>query len=174
MISIEVAVKASKRLESLLEARFGATGRGLHEKLTSVEAQIPEDLRRSIRWVATIRNKVVHEEGDSDADATDFRRTVDRIVAALTPEPRPRVRVRSRSAAEAPADKKRVAKSAAGRARRSANPKPRKPSRRARAVRGSSRRDARRFPGAAATIRVAVLAAAAAGLGLWLWSSVGR
>jgi hypothetical protein len=33
---IELAVTTARRLESLLESRFGASGRGLHEKLASV------------------------------------------------------------------------------------------------------------------------------------------
>ena len=83
MISIDIAVRGSKRLEALLEARFGARGRGLHEKLSSVERRVPQELRRSIRWVATIRNKVVHEDGPSPASADDFARTVDQIARGL-------------------------------------------------------------------------------------------
>lgn len=82
-LSIDTAVRGSRRLESLLEARLGAEGRGLHEKLSSVEGRVPEELRRSIRWIATMRNKVVHEDGPSPADADEFDRTVDRVARAL-------------------------------------------------------------------------------------------
>jgi hypothetical protein len=89
MGAIEIAVQGAKRLETLLQARFGAEGRGLHEKLTSVENKIPSDLRKSIRWVATIRNKVVHEDGPPPSMG-DFARTVERIARGLDAASRPR------------------------------------------------------------------------------------
>lgn len=63
MVDLNKIVWATKRLEALLEQKFGATGRGLHEKLSSVESRIPMDLRKKIRYLATIRNKAVHEDG---------------------------------------------------------------------------------------------------------------
>jgi hypothetical protein len=84
MGSIEIAVQGSKRLESLLESRFGARGRGLHEKLTSVEGRIPRDVRKSIRWVATVRNRVVHEQRPIEFAADDFVRTVERVAQRLS------------------------------------------------------------------------------------------
>ena len=108
MGAIEIAVQGAKRLETLLQARFGAHGRGLHEKLTSVEDKIPSDLKKSIRWVATIRNKLVHEEGPPPSMG-DFVRTVERIVRKLDAASRPR----------ASQPKKRAATRRAGRRRRS-------------------------------------------------------
>ncbi|MGK3990798.1 hypothetical protein WME99_47570 [Sorangium sp. So ce136] len=61
MGDIEVAVKGAQQLEMLLEDRFGATGRGLHEKVSSVESRLAGDLVGKIRWIATLRNHVVHE-----------------------------------------------------------------------------------------------------------------
>ncbi len=55
-------IEISQKTERLLETRFGATGRGLHEKLSSVEERIPEKVRRKIRFIATIRNKATHED----------------------------------------------------------------------------------------------------------------
>ena len=63
MVDLNQIVGATKRLEALLEQKFGAMGRGLHEKLSSVERHIPMDLRRKIRYLATIRNKAMHEDG---------------------------------------------------------------------------------------------------------------
>ena len=116
MIPIEVAVKSSKRLEGLLEKRFGASGRGLHDKLTSVEDRIPEEIRRSIRWVATIRNKVVHEEGPAPAEESEFVRTVDRVARQLeAPTPagsnaRPKSTSKSTSKAKPTAGSKSTSK----------------------------------------------------------------
>lgn len=61
MGDIEIAVTRCKRLETLLEAEFGATGRGLHEKVSSVQDELPDALVRKLRFIATVRNKLVHE-----------------------------------------------------------------------------------------------------------------
>ena len=62
MKDITPVVKAAKRIESLLEEKLGARGRGLHEKLTSVERRVPAELQKKIRYIATVRNKAVHED----------------------------------------------------------------------------------------------------------------
>ena len=66
MSDIDLAVTKSRRLEQMLERGFGASGRGLHEKTSSVEDRLPDQLVRKLRLVATVRNKVVHEEGPID------------------------------------------------------------------------------------------------------------
>jgi alpha-galactosidase len=50
----------STQIESLL-VELGAIGRGMHEKLDSIESIISPSMVRKIRWLATIRNKAVHE-----------------------------------------------------------------------------------------------------------------
>lgn len=60
----ELAIKSSKDLEHLLEQEWGAEGKGLHEKITWVQhssAPLPEDLMRRMRFLATIRNKLIHD-----------------------------------------------------------------------------------------------------------------
>ena len=69
---IDLAIKTSRRLEGLLETRYGAEGRGLHEKLASVEAMLSPEALRDGRYVATMRNKVVHEDGFSLPDRPRF------------------------------------------------------------------------------------------------------
>lgn len=63
MGDLEKAIKASKQFEAALTRRYGAKGRGLHEKVDSVEAKLDRQLVRDLRMVATVRNKLVHEEG---------------------------------------------------------------------------------------------------------------
>ena len=84
MSQIETVVRGSKRVESLLEERLGASGRGLHEKVTSVEHRLPPEVSRSMRWIATVRNKVVHEEAPAAFDANQFAERVDQAVEWLT------------------------------------------------------------------------------------------
>ena len=60
----ELAIKTSKDLEHLLEEEWGAEGKGLHEKITWVQhssSPLPDDLMRRMRFLATIRNKLIHE-----------------------------------------------------------------------------------------------------------------
>ncbi len=68
MSDIDLAVGSCKRLESLLEKKLGASGRGLHEKVSSVEGKLPRELVRKLRLVATVRNKVVHEADYQNID----------------------------------------------------------------------------------------------------------
>ena len=62
--SYEIVIENSKDLEGRL-AKMGATGKGLHEKTSSVSGILPTKLVKELRAVATIRNKLVHEEGFS-------------------------------------------------------------------------------------------------------------
>ncbi|EEY69923.1 uncharacterized protein PITG_06453 [Phytophthora infestans T30-4] len=57
----QLAIEASKELEYLLEKEFNAHGQGLHEKVSSVESAIPIPTVRSIRFVATLRNRLIHD-----------------------------------------------------------------------------------------------------------------
>jgi hypothetical protein len=64
----ELVITSCKRLEGLLEQGFGASGRGLHEKVSSVQSNLPEPLIKKLRYIATIRNRLVH---DADYHALD-------------------------------------------------------------------------------------------------------
>lgn len=89
MSDIERVIRASKSLEKLLEQQYGAEGRGLHEKSSSVEDQLDAATLKSLRWVATMRNKVVHEDDFVLPDPQGFSDTVERLIKALTPKAKP-------------------------------------------------------------------------------------
>lgn len=73
----EIAITRCKELEQLLE-QLGAHGRGLHEKISSVQHRLTSRLIGKLRFVATARNRLVHESGDwSDYEAADFTRACD-------------------------------------------------------------------------------------------------
>eukprot|EP01083_Nonionella_stella_P214421 772634_1 len=92
---IDLAIQTSKQIESTFESNFKATGRGLHEKLTSAiqnynaamavfNAKFPNDLEGKIRKIATIRNKIVHESDvTSIDDRNGFIRSANEINSAL-------------------------------------------------------------------------------------------
>ena len=74
----------TKALESLLEQGLGATGKGLHEKVSSVQARLPQPLVKKLRFIATVRNKIVHEaDYQKIDDRAGFTRACDEAEAAL-------------------------------------------------------------------------------------------
>jgi hypothetical protein len=84
MSDIELAITRVKALEALLEQALGATGKGLHEKVTSVEDRLPPALVKRLRFVATVRNKIVHESSYQQIDDRDgFLRACDEAEAEL-------------------------------------------------------------------------------------------
>lgn len=85
MSQIETVIRASKQLEQLLEQHYGASGRGLHEKTSSIEDQLDSDTVRRLRKIATLRNKVVHEDFEID-DLTDFQCDAQDLAQQLQPK----------------------------------------------------------------------------------------
>jgi len=81
---LDRAVKASKSLEAALKKRHRATGKGLHELVSSVEPHLPADAVRDLRYIATIRNKLVHEDGyDRIDDRREFAHRLARARKAV-------------------------------------------------------------------------------------------
>ena len=61
-MSYKKVIKKTKKIETLL-GEMGATGQGLHQKVSSIEHTIDEKTVKSIRFIASIRNKLLHEDG---------------------------------------------------------------------------------------------------------------
>lgn len=89
MSQIETVIRASKQLEQLLEQHYGATGRGLHEKTSSIETQLNNDTIRGLRKIATLRNKVVHEDFEIE-NLADFQDSAQQLVTQLKPKAKPK------------------------------------------------------------------------------------
>ena len=68
MSDIELVITRTKLLESLLEEGLGAVGKGLHEKVTSVQDKLSPAIVKKLRFVATLRNKLVHEASYQQLD----------------------------------------------------------------------------------------------------------
>lgn len=84
MSDLELAVRECKSIETILVTRFGASGRGLHDKVTSVQGQLPDPLVRQLRYIATMRNKLVHEaDVERLDDPAGYRRACAESRAAL-------------------------------------------------------------------------------------------
>lgn len=76
-------IQRTKRLEKLLVDR-GATGRGLHERATSIAHSIEPGVLSRLRFIATVRNKLMHE-ADYKFDGTehDFLSACDEVISQL-------------------------------------------------------------------------------------------
>jgi hypothetical protein len=62
--SLDNIFVATGCLEKILETK-GAVGRGLHEKATSVESLLSQGSLKSIRFIASVRNKLAHANPSS-------------------------------------------------------------------------------------------------------------
>jgi len=83
-MSYKKVIKKTKKIETIL-VKMGAEGKGLHEKVSSIEHLIEENTVKSIRFVASIRNKLLHED---DFEMTsellsDFENACENIINTL-------------------------------------------------------------------------------------------
>ena len=80
----ELVIRVSKELEYILEQEFGAHGRGLHEKISSCNKVLPVKLIKDMRYLATIRNNLIHQRGfDAIPDRNGFIQVFERSVTTL-------------------------------------------------------------------------------------------
>jgi hypothetical protein len=80
----ELVIHSAKELEFILETSFGAHGKGLHEKISSVQNRLPPALVKRMRFLATIRNRLVHERGFTEIpDRAGFLEAFDAAVVEL-------------------------------------------------------------------------------------------
>ncbi len=85
MSNIEKVVQRTRRIEKLLRIHYHADGKGLHQLITSCEERLPHDVIDKLRYVATIRNKVVHEDGFQLDDRRLFIAVCNDCERELTP-----------------------------------------------------------------------------------------
>jgi len=82
MGQIETVVQLTRKIESLLD-KAGASGRGLHEKVTSIESKLDDRTVKQLHWIATMRNKTMHEHGFSINDMDRFEESCSRVTDKL-------------------------------------------------------------------------------------------
>ena len=75
-------VSGSKEIESALEA-LGAEGTGLHTKALSIESHLGTALVKKIQFIATIRNKAVHEDAFKDVPFEAWTRAKGQVLTAI-------------------------------------------------------------------------------------------
>lgn len=85
MSDIEQVVIRTRKLEALLKEQYHAEGQGLHQLITSCERRLPHELIPTLRYIATVRNKLLHEDGYVLDDSRQFFKQSDWCIKALTP-----------------------------------------------------------------------------------------
>lgn len=77
-------IRYSKKIESILR-EYGAEGTGIHSYLNSLEdGKIDSKIIKELRWIATIRNNVVHNDLHlSDTQFRDFEKACERSINTL-------------------------------------------------------------------------------------------
>ncbi|WP_428773615.1 DUF4145 domain-containing protein [Vibrio sp.] len=85
MSEFERVVLRTRKLETLLRVRYHAEGEGLHQLITSCEDRLPHDVIAKLRYVATIKNKLVHDEENSSDAIKDFFEVCEQCEQELTP-----------------------------------------------------------------------------------------
>lgn len=99
--SYEIVIKKAKAIESILKNKFSAPGRGLGERIRSIEYSLPAALVKDIKKIANIRNRVAHEDGFILDDVQKFITMCDKAVTKLNdldsfkPDLEPEFKVRS-------------------------------------------------------------------------------
>lgn len=69
MVSTNEVIEWTKRLTNLIkQITNDPSPDGLHKAINLIKDQIPKDLERDLRFVATIRNKLAHESNFREAD----------------------------------------------------------------------------------------------------------
>lgn len=72
-LDTEIILRYTKKIETKLES-LGAQGRGLHSKLTSIENKFEEDIIKKIRKIASIRNKMMHQDEFGNYDINEYEK----------------------------------------------------------------------------------------------------
>lgn len=85
MAEIELVIKKTRKLETLLRNHYYAKGNGLHELTNDVKDRLPHDILSQLHYIATVRNKTVHEDGFKLEDQAKFIKACHICEKALYP-----------------------------------------------------------------------------------------
>lgn len=85
MSDIETIVVRTRKLEQLLKEQYHAQGQGMHQLISSCEERLPHNVVPQLRYIATIRNKAVHEDSFELEDKIGFLQVYKECMLKLTP-----------------------------------------------------------------------------------------
>jgi hypothetical protein len=79
----EAVIKNTKKIETLLQLKLSAQGRGLHQKVSNVETLLPPSMVRDVRKIATLRNKLIHEDAFTIPNLARFVQDCTKVIGYL-------------------------------------------------------------------------------------------
>lgn len=82
-ISIDEVFNFTKQIEAELASKFGADGRGLHEKATHAQEYLDTNLLKKVRKIASVRNKLAHEVDYKIPSNIDFENLCQSVLAEI-------------------------------------------------------------------------------------------
>ena len=63
MNNLTLVLGYTKFFETIIEDKFGGNGSGLHNKISSISIILPSKIVGNLRYIASVRNKMLHEHG---------------------------------------------------------------------------------------------------------------
>ena len=76
-------ISFTRELESILKEKFQAKGKGLHTYIDSIENKLDERLVKDLRYLATIRNKSMHESSFKVDNFSRYKRVAEQSIYRL-------------------------------------------------------------------------------------------
>lgn len=73
----------SREIETILKDKFKAKGKGLHTYIDSIENRLDFQLLKDLRYIATIRNKSMHESSFKVDDFSRYKRVAENLIYRL-------------------------------------------------------------------------------------------
>lgn len=87
MSPLEELFDITTSLEQLLENKFGAVGKGLHEKAESVSNMFSYQCLKKLHFIATVRNKAAHEDRKiANKEIKNVRKAYKEVLRELDPK----------------------------------------------------------------------------------------
>lgn len=76
-------ISFSREIESILKDKFKAKGKGLHTYIDSIENMLNLQLVKDLRYIATIRNKAMHESTFKMDNLSRYKMVSERTILSL-------------------------------------------------------------------------------------------
>jgi hypothetical protein len=83
MSFVESVIVRVRRIEKLL-SDLGGDGKGIHERVTQLGSRVPYDQSKRLRYIASVRNKLIHTDGYTfDGNESTFLDVCDHSISQL-------------------------------------------------------------------------------------------
>ena len=76
-------ISYTREIETILKNKFQAEGKGLHTYLDAIENKIDYQLLKKLRYIATIRNKAMHDSSFKLNNLNYYKETAEKCIIEL-------------------------------------------------------------------------------------------